>query len=118
MTGTILGQSAMKHRVVWAIVHGEWPEVVDHIDGDPTNNRLANLRSGTSEQNNRNHRRNVRNTSGHTGVRFCRQNNRWVMQIRCGGRKRISQTFTSKEAAINAHAEWKKRLGYTDRHGT
>lgn len=118
LTGTFFGQKLATHRVVWAIFKGEWPEIIDHIDGDKTNNRLANLRSVTFTENNRNHPMNRRNTSGHTGVRWCRFQERWIMQIRCGDNKRVSRTFRSKEDAINAHAEWKRALGYTERHGT
>lgn len=33
------------HRVVWAIVKGEWPNgVIDHINGITTDNRIENLR--------------------------------------------------------------------------
>jgi HNH endonuclease len=36
---------ALAHRVAWYIVHGELPPPeLDHIDGDPSNNRIANLR--------------------------------------------------------------------------
>ena len=33
------------HRAVWALVHGSWPKYqIDHIDRDPSNNRIENLR--------------------------------------------------------------------------
>lgn len=33
------------HRAVFALVHGRWPDLeVDHVDGNRTNNRPANLR--------------------------------------------------------------------------
>src|SRR3990167_8194498 len=39
------------HRVIWLIVIGEWPVAdVDHRDGDPANNRWANLREATRSQ--------------------------------------------------------------------
>lgn len=40
------------HRVAWFYVKGVWPNgTIDHIDGDPSNNRIANLREATSAQN-------------------------------------------------------------------
>ena len=48
------------HRLVWAYYYGEdIPEglVIDHIDHDPQNNRIDNLRVVTVGENNANRRR-------------------------------------------------------------
>lgn len=37
-------------RVAFALIHGWCPHIVDHEDGDPTNNRERNLRPATDEQ--------------------------------------------------------------------
>lgn len=116
-TGTFLGRDVLAHRAAWAIVHGEWPEVIDHLDGDKTNNRISNLRSVSLLENNRNLPKKRDNTSGHTGVRWCRFAEKWVMQIRCGNRDRVSRTFETKAEAIEEYARWKADLGYTERHG-
>ena len=42
------------HRAVWLYTYGEVPKELDHIDGDPTNNRISNLRAVTSRENNLN----------------------------------------------------------------
>ena len=40
------------HRLAWFYVYGEWPKLqVDHIDGNKTNNSIANLRDCTAAQN-------------------------------------------------------------------
>lgn len=40
------------HRLAWLYFHGIWPSaVVDHIDGDTSNNRIENLRDVTHAQN-------------------------------------------------------------------
>ena len=37
------------HRLAWLYVHGCWPtEDIDHINGDPSDNRIANLREANS----------------------------------------------------------------------
>ena len=42
------------HHAVWLYNYGDLPEMLDHIDGDPTNNRISNLRAVTSRENNLN----------------------------------------------------------------
>ena len=42
------------HRAVWAVAHGYLPVVIDHINGDKTDNRLENLREVTYSENDAN----------------------------------------------------------------
>ena len=42
------------HRAALALVTGEWPEEVDHINGDPSDNRITNLRPVTHRENGKN----------------------------------------------------------------
>ena len=39
------------HHAVWLYTYGEPPNELDHIDGDPTNNRISNLRAVTGSEN-------------------------------------------------------------------
>jgi hypothetical protein len=55
LTIGLLRKLYLAHRLAWLIVYGKWPDqAVDHIDGDRTNNRLANLREATNSQNQQN----------------------------------------------------------------
>jgi hypothetical protein len=48
----IKGTTYRAHRLAWLLVHGEpVPAEIDHIDGDPANNRISNLRAATHAQN-------------------------------------------------------------------
>lgn len=65
------------HRVAWAILYGEYPNCeIDHINSDPSDNRICNLRKATSSQNNQNRRLSRRNKSGVKGVFRIRQNSK------------------------------------------
>ena len=66
--GRFLGREMYAHRVIWKMVHGHDPEVIDHINGDRGDNRLNNLRSIRPEDNNKNMGRSRRNRSGVIGV--------------------------------------------------
>lgn len=51
---TYQGKKYLYHRVLFAMVHGYYPEQVDHIDGDPSNNHISNLRASDAVRNNQN----------------------------------------------------------------
>lgn len=48
-------KSYFAHRLAWFYCFGEWPVgQIDHIDGDPLNNRLGNLRDVSDKTNKEN----------------------------------------------------------------
>lgn len=102
------------HRLAWALTHGEWPLVVDHADGDPTNNRLANLRNTNWANNVRNRKVNKTSRSGVKGVRKRTDSSSFTAAIRDGNKLRHLGTFKTveeahaayKAAAIRLHGEF------------
>lgn len=66
----IKGKSFQVHRIIWILVNGEIPNgyVIDHIDGNPFNNKISNLRCIKSGHNTQNAKRRKDNSTGKTGV--------------------------------------------------
>lgn len=58
------------HRLIWLHVNGHWPTgFIDHINGDPSDNRLVNLRDVTHAMNIQNiQRADTRSKTGLRGV--------------------------------------------------
>ena len=87
------------HRAVWALVHGSWPKYqIDHIDRDPSNNRIENLRDvpgGVNQQN-----RAPIGEVPYLGVRFLR--GKYEARIKKDGRQIQVGTFSSAKAAAKA----------------
>lgn len=96
------GKKYHVHRVIWAIIYGRWPaDVIDHVDGNPANNRLENLRDATRGENCRNRRKSSRNTSGFKGV--SRAGSAWQAVIGFNEKDIYLGRFKTKEAAAQAY---------------
>ena len=38
------GSPKLVHRIIWKMIYGQSPSLIDHIDQNPTNNKVENLR--------------------------------------------------------------------------
>jgi hypothetical protein len=65
------------HRIIFLMHHGYLPKEIDHIDGNPLNNKINNLREVTHSQNMQNSRLRKDNISGEKGVIWDKTKNRW-----------------------------------------
>ena len=103
-------------RVIWKWVHGTEPREVDHDNGVRDDNRLVNLNASSRGGNMRNCKRREDNTSGTTGVHWCRRSQRWVAEINAGGH-RSSHRFISFNDAVDARKKAEQTLGFNPNHG-
>jgi hypothetical protein len=101
----------LAHRVAWLYVYGKWPDNdIDHINGDPTDNRVENLRDVT----NRINRQNMRNprgksNSGLLGVFLHKETGKWRARIQLDGKGIHLGLFDTPEAAHEAYLVAKRK---------
>jgi hypothetical protein len=95
------------HRLAWMYVHGHWPkDRIDHINGDTTDNRIANLREAMQHENGQNRRVSKSSAAGLLGV--CKQqNNKWVAVICLHRKRHYLGTFATPEEAHQAYLQAK-----------
>ena len=109
LVGMVCRVFTFAHRAAWAHVYGKWPEgQIDHINGNPLDNRIANLRLATSSQNCLN--RKVANKTGVPGVTQ-RENGNWRALVKINGKMIHLGTFSMLEDAIKARLDAEERFG-------
>jgi hypothetical protein len=93
------------HRIVWEMHYGPIPDgmQIDHINGEPWDNRISNLRLATHSQNSRNARKRVDNTSGLKGASWDARNKKWSANICVDSRPKHLGYFATKEEAHSAY---------------
>ena len=123
------------HRVIWVWTYGSINSdlVIDHLDGDPFNNRIDNLRLKAQKGNNRNHQKQRNNKTGTTGVKLSKVNGEYryyvatwyelngVFKVKYFSIVKLGEE-TAKALAIAYREDQISRLilegaDYTDRHG-
>lgn len=93
--GTHRGTMIAAHRIVWAMHKGTWPSSeLDHINRNPSDNRIENLREATRLLQ-------ARNTNA-AGVCFCSQTGKWKATLTVSGRQVWLGRHPTKAAALEA----------------
>lgn len=87
------------HRLAWFYMTGKWPEVIDHINRERSDNRFCNLRECSVQQNSCNTGMSHRNTSGYRGVSKHKQSGKWKVDVKVNGRKLFFGLYEDIELA-------------------
>ena len=98
------GRNYREHHIAWALHHGVWPNSIDHMNGDGTDNRISNLREVTQ-------RVNTQNMEAHrngklVGTRLRKDANRrrpWYSTIRVGPQRVYLGSFVTEQEAHDAY---------------
>lgn len=98
------GRKYKAHRLAWLYMHGAWPQGdLDHINGCPLDNRMANLRIATNAQNQANRMRD-HNKAIPKGVRRL-PGGRYQARITVKHRQIVLGTFNTPSAAEQAYIQ-------------
>ena len=93
-------------RVVYAWVHGKWPEqTIDHIDRDPTNNRVWNLRDFSQQLQTQNTR------TFNYGTSWKPRDRKWSANILINRTRRYLGYFDSEKEAQEAYMKASNEAG-------
>lgn len=101
------GKIVYMHRIVMGAKSDQF---VDHIDGNGLNNSRENLRFATTSQNNMNQRKRSDNTSGHKGISWCPDREKYQVYINIdrkrkslGRYKTLEEAIYVRDQAVKAH---------------
>lgn len=95
--------SFLAHRLAWALHYGSWPAgIIDHINGDTSDNRIENLRATTFRTNSSNQQRHRNGSS--CGV-YQTSWGRWEARYKANGKRVYVGCFDTEGEAVRARAD-------------
>lgn len=109
------------HRIIYFLHYGYCPNIIDHIDGNPSNNNINNLREATISKNNHNRTINKNSTTGVKGLSIIKQTY-WRLKIIKNGKRAFQETYkltekTKDECRIILENKRKELHGSFSNHG-
>jgi hypothetical protein len=108
----------LAHHLAWLYIYGYLPDKtvqIDHINHNRSDNRINNLRLILPEDNQRNMKLSIKNTTGVCGVR--KVGDKWTATIRTGGRTIHLGTYSTLEDASDARKKADMIYGFHENHG-
>ena len=99
--GRIFDIGVAAHHAVFALHHGRWPVEIDHINRNPSDNRIENLRETTRAENLLN-TKSRGGSSRFKGVYWNKRDNAWQAFIKIDRKMRFVGLFEDEEAAARA----------------
>lgn len=100
---TFKGRKILVHRLVFALSCGEFDQsqLIDHIDGEPLNNNINNLRIVTQRQNQQN--RKIHREGRLLGCSFHKRSKKWEARIHVNGKNIFLGYWDSQDEASDAY---------------
>jgi len=71
----------LAHRVIFMMHKGYFPKLIDHIDGNPSNNKIENLREASHSENGHNAKLNKNNSIKLKHICLNKRKDKWQVQM-------------------------------------
>ncbi len=94
------------HQLIFLYHHGYIPKIIDHIDRNPLNNNIENLREVTKSENGFNRGKNKNNTSKYKCVTYMKDKKKWKAYIKINGKQKHLGYFMAPELAYEAYCKF------------
>jgi len=105
------------HRIIWFMNYGKWPNEIDHINHNRTDNRLENLRDVGRKINGKNQSLSKNNKSGYSGVYWSKREQKWKVEIKVDFKKICLGTFKNLKDAVTVRKQAEIDYGFHKNHG-
>ena len=93
------GKGYKLHRLIFLMRYGYLPKIIDHIDGNTSNNKVENLREATQSQNLCNTKIRSDNSSGIKNVCWHKYKKQWYVQVQINGKAKSFGCYQDIELA-------------------
>ena len=106
------------HQFIFLMHYGFLPEMIDHIDCNPSNNKIENLRPADRYTNQQNRKLDEKNSCGYKNVTWRANRGKWYVRIKANGKYVTKGGFDNpKEANIVASKLREQLFGEFANHG-
>ncbi len=99
----IQGKTYQAHALAWLYMFGEIPTLIDHIDGNRSNNAITNLRIADRSINGFNREKKSESSSVFKGVLWSKKYGKWESKINASGKRKHIGYFHSEQEAGHAY---------------
>lgn len=114
----VMGALRYAHRLIWLWNYGAFPKKgIDHINGDPSDNRLNNLRDANQGINTKNRRISSNNNSGIMGVSWDNFRQKWKAYIETDGKRIYMGNHADFFEACCRRKSAERKYGFHLNHG-
>ena len=93
------GKHYLMHRLIFLMHHGYFPQKIDHIDCNPKNSKIENLREANHAENSYNAKLRKDNASGCKGVIWHKTTKKWMVKVKANKKVVYLSYFKDLELA-------------------